>query len=214
MKRYKVILFDLDGTLTNSFQGIYKGMEYAYGKHGKSIDINDVHNYIGPPLIESFARDFSPKSKVEEVIDSFREYYFTKGVYENEVYPGITELLRRLHEAGFIIGTATSKQQPMAEEVMNYFGLAQYVDGIYAAVESIGRVEKCDIVAHAIAELKADKKDVVLIGDTDYDIEGADIVGIDNVIVSWGFGQEGIERRTMKYVTSCDELFDYLNCVN
>ena len=80
MNRYKVILFDLDGTLTNSFVGIYHGIDYAYTRHGKSIREEDVRNYIGPPLIESFARDFSPTSKVEEVIDTFREYYFAKGV--------------------------------------------------------------------------------------------------------------------------------------
>ena len=212
MKRYKVILFDLDGTLTNSFEGIYRGMDYAYTRHGKSIAREDVHNYIGPPLIESFARDFSPTSKVEEVIATFREYYFTKGVYENEVYPGIEELLRRLHEDGFVIGTATSKQQPMAEEVMRYFGLDKYVDGIFAADEKLGRVDKCDIVKYAIEKLGANKADTVLVGDTNFDIEGADIVGIDNIIVAWGFGEEGIEHRTMKYVRDTHELYDYLTC--
>ncbi len=211
MKKYDYLLFDLDGTLTDSYEGITNGVKFTYGKFGKSYKESELYRFIGPPLSLTFGRDFPDEEERKEAIGVFREYYITRGVYENRPYDGVVEMLATLKSKGYFIATATSKQYYMANTVVDYFGLREYIDEVFAADEKAGRNSKADVLLNAVDSLKADRSKCVLIGDTDYDIEGAEKVGIDNVVVSWGYGEKDVENRAMYFVRSVGELIELLS---
>lgn len=211
MKKYDYLLFDLDGTLTDSYEGITNGVKFTYDRFGKSYNERELYRFIGPPLSLTFGRDFTDESERNDAIKVFREYYMTKGVYENRPYDGVIDMLAKLKNMGYFIATATSKQFYMANTVVDHFGLRPYIDDVFAADERVGRNNKVDVLENAIKTLNAKRDKCVLIGDTDFDVEGAEQAGIDNIIVSWGYGEKDIQKRAKYFASSIDELVELLS---
>lgn len=191
MKKYDVILFDLDGTLTDSSPGIMNSIMYALKKYNISVkNTDDLRKFLGPPLHESF-RDFYSfdDEKSMEAVGFYREYFSTKGLLENEVYFGIREMLEDLKEHGKKLILATSKPQPFTDRIMEHFDLAKYFEFIAGSNMDGTRSKKAEVIAYALESCNiTDKFNVVMVGDREHDIIGAKTVGIDSVGVEYGYG--------------------------
>jgi len=191
--RYTHILFDLDGTLTDSGPGIMNGFEYAIKKMGGDPgERSGLRRFVGPPLEESFGKmlGYSPEDTVKAIV-TYREYYFQMGgVLENEVYPGVTELLEDLKGMGLHLAVATSKFIKGTGIVLDHFDLGKYFDVIGCGNDE-NRKEKIDIIRYVIKEYGiSDLSKVLMVGDRHYDINAARQIGIDSVGVLYGYGSE------------------------
>lgn len=191
MKKYDAILFDLDGTLTDSSPGIMNSIVYALKKYNISVEnTDDLRKFLGPPLHESF-RDFYgfDDEKSMEAVGFYREYFSTKGLLENEVYSGIREMLEDLKENGKRLILATSKPQPFTDRIMEHFDLAKYFEFIAGSNMDGTRSKKAEVIAYALESCGImGKSNVVMVGDREHDIIGAKTVGIDSVGVEYGYG--------------------------
>ena len=184
----RVILFDLDGTLTDSGEGITKCVQLALSHYG--IDIPDraqLRCFVGPPLRETFPKFGIPESEVEEAIRIFRSRYLTVGKFENFPYPGIPELLQKLTKQGHRLFVATSKPETTAIEILEKFQLAEYFERICGAEMSSSRDTKEQVIAYLLKEA-GDLGNAVMVGDTAFDVLGAAAFGIPTIGVSWGYG--------------------------
>lgn len=189
---YKNVFFDLDGTITDSGEGILNSVEYALKKLGiTNYERSELYGFIGPPLMVSFGEFFGlSEEKCKEGVRLYREYYSKKGIYENRLYDGIIPLLEKLKSAGINIVLATSKPHEFAEEILRYFGIARYFDHIAAAEMNGKRNEKSEIIAYALEISSAEKSKTVMVGDRRFDVLGAKAAGIASIGVLYGFGTE------------------------
>lgn len=187
----KYILFDLDGTLTDSQEGITKAVEYALKDFGIEVaDRSELTVFIGPPLTDSFIKYYGfSEEKALEGVKKYREYYNAKGKFENAVYEGIPEVLARLKKAGKILFVATSKPEFYAKQIVDHFGLSKYFSNIYGATMDGSRVHKDDVIRYALQENGiTDLDEVVMVGDREHDIIGAKKCGLEAIGVLFGFG--------------------------
>ena len=186
----KYILFDLDGTLTNPKLGITKSIQYALRSKGIDItELDSLTKYIGPPLRDTFMDFGFNEEEVLELITKYREYYKGTGLYENEVYAGIKELLHKLKEQGKRIYTATSKPEKFAKIILEHFKLDHYFDDICGASMDNSRSTKEEVIRYALSKNKiTELSEVVMIGDREHDVEGARKVGIASIGVLFGYG--------------------------
>ena len=184
----KTILFDLDGTLTDSGEGIINCVIPALAHFGLPIpSLDELRSFVGPPLYDSFFRHGVPADKTDEAVAVFRSRYLTTGIYENHPYPGIPELLQALCSRGDILLVATSKPEQLANTVLNHFDLAKYFTCVCGATMDESRVTKEDVIAYLLSQY-GDKANMVMVGDTHFDILGAAFHGIPAIGVSWGYG--------------------------
>ncbi|MBP1755782.1 MAG: hypothetical protein H6Q59_2180 [Firmicutes bacterium] len=208
------ILFDLDGTLTNPKLGITKSVQYALESKGIVIENPDVlTKHIGPPLQTSFMEYGFNEDEAQELIVKYREYYSVTGIYENEVYDGMEELLHRLKQAGKSIYTATSKPEPYAKIILEHFRLDQYFDDICGATMDGSRSEKEDVIRYALRKNGiTDLSKVVMIGDRKHDIEGAKRVGVSSIGVLFGYGsrEELSLAGADQLADSVEDLYDLI----
>lgn len=192
-KKYSVILFDLDGTLTDPKIGITKSAEFALKTFGINVgSLEELNKFIGPPLKDSF-KDFYNLSddEAENAIDQFRVYFKEFGMFENSVYPGIENLLKDLKLNGYILAVATSKPTVFAEKILDHFKLSEYFNIITGSNMDNTRTAKKEIIEYVINKLNlTDKKSIIMIGDRKHDIIGAKLTGIDSVAVKYGYGSE------------------------
>ncbi len=189
---YKTVLFDLDGTLTDPGIGITNSVMYALAKYGITVnDRSELYRFIGPPLIDSFTGFYGfDHEKGEEAVAYYREYFSVTGIFENELYSGIPELLGGLKEQGAKLILATSKPDVYAVRILEHFGLDKYFDHVAAATLD-GHINHKDEVIRLALELAGeDTSDVIMVGDRKYDILGANVHGIDSVGVLFGYGSE------------------------
>lgn len=189
---WDVVLFDLDGTLTDSGIGVANGVLYALAKMGypKPTDI-ELKKYLGPPLWTSF-QDYAgiPESDTTEAVRLYREYYNETGAYENSVYPGIPELLTKLNANGKRLAVATSKVDYAALKILQHFNLDHHFD-VIAGSDETGELRgtKSLVIRHALSELQmCDGTSIVMIGDREHDILGAKEHGIPGIGVLYGYG--------------------------
>ena len=208
-KKYAHIIFDLDGTLSDSRAGIFNGLRYALDKMGVELPAgHDLSSFIGPPLHDSFyGHFFTDREKVLHAVAIFRTYYAEKGLFENEVYGGIAQLLRDLSPDRKLY-VATNKPQPFAERILHHFKLYhvfEQVSGVDIAKE---QVSKTDLVGRLIASFGIDTKQAVMIGDTVYDMEAAQAFGLDTIAVTYGYGnrEELSAKRPTHMIDSVEEL--------
>ena len=191
MSQYDVIFFDLDGTITESGLGITNSIRHALKKFGIIEDDQEVLNkFVGPPLSETFTKiyGFTEEQCMQGVV-WFREYYEVKGIFENSVYDGIEETLKKLHDAGKRIVIATSKPEPMAVQVVDHFGLAKYFERVAGSTMDETRTAKADVIAYALEECGlTDQSKILMVGDRRHDIVGAKINGLDSMGVLYGYG--------------------------
>ena len=190
MKKYDVIAFDLDGTLTNPERGLLSAFEYAFKKLGVTYESRDsLKKYIGPPLYDEWQKDFGWSfDEASHAVDVFREYYNVYGWWDNEVYPGIEMMLSELKSQGKKLVVATSKPEETAKRVLRFFGLDEYFDYIAGASMDGTADLKWQILTRALDAVGAEKIRSILVGDRKYDAEGAKICGIDSLGALWGHG--------------------------
>ena len=190
-KDFQYILFDLDGTLTDSGEGITKAVQYALKHFGIDVpNITDLNKFIGPPLKDSYKRYYGfDEEKAQEGLMKFREYYEDKGLFENKVYDGIEEVLKTLKENGKTLIVATSKPEVHAKTILEHFGLAKYFDFIGGADLEETRVKKGDVIKYALKEAGVDDfSKVIMIGDREHDIIGGKENNLKTIGVLYGFG--------------------------
>lgn len=192
------ILFDLDGTIINSFLGITRCVQYALRSKGIDVEnLKDLEKYIGPPLKQTFQKnyDFSDEETID-LIRKYRERFDVTGIFENELYPGVEQTLLHLKECGYPLVLASSKPETACERILEKYGLLSCFDEVVGATLD-GRISTKEQVLKEVFQRigSNDPKDYVLIGDTIYDVEGANKVGMDCIGVSYGFGKaEDLER--------------------
>ena len=208
----KTILFDLDGTLTDSGEGIMKCSVYALSHYGIPEPPDSVlRSFVGPPLSESFAKLGVPQDKIEECIQIYRSRYIPIGKFENTPYPGIYELLEKLRSEGHRLYVATSKPEAMSVEILEKFDLAKYFHRICGATMDGSRDEKAQVIAYLLAQTGS-AENAIMVGDTAFDVIGAAAHGIDTIGVSWGYGEVAdMEKSGAKAIAySMDELYSLL----
>lgn len=209
----KGILFDLDGTLTDSGEGIINCATLALNHFGLPVpDREKMRVFVGPPLDETFIKFGVSPDKTDEAIRVYRSRYTTVGKFENAPYPGVERLLQRLVEGGHRLFIATSKPEGMSVEILEKFGLARYFERICGATLDGSRSKKADIIAYLLRETGL-AGDMVMVGDTAYDIIGAAAHGIPGIGVAWGYGEvrDMEQAGAIAIARTMDELFELLN---
>lgn len=188
---YQHILFDLDGTLTDPGIGITNSVMYALKKF--QIEVEDrttLFKFIGPPLKASFEKYYGfSKEESELALQYYREYFKPKGLYENQVYKGVRELLTELKSRNKTLILATSKPEEFAIEILKHFDLYPYFDFVAGATMDSSRVKKADVILYALQSYGvSDLSSAIMIGDREHDILGAKQVGLDSIGVLYGYG--------------------------
>lgn len=212
---YKAILFDLDGTLTDSGEGITKSVQYALEKIGKpEPDLQKLRIFVGPPLLEQFEEYAGiDEETAKKAIEYYRERYAPVGIYENELYPGIVEMLCGLKEKGYKLGIASSKPENFVRIVAEYFHIDSYFDEIVGSEISGGRTNKTEVIEEALRRMGlSDHRDqVIMVGDKEHDVYGARKAGLECIAVSYGYGtKEELENANpYKLVNSTEEILDF-----
>ena len=210
MKTFENILFDLDGTLSDPSVGITTSVAYALDKYGIKVeDKRKLTCFIGPPLHESFQVYYG--FSVEEsfkAVEKFREYFAVKGLFENEVFPGVPEMLGKLKENGAKLVVATSKPEIFAKRIIEHFSLTGYFDAICGANLDGSRTKKDEVIRYALETAGiADLSKTVMVGDRRHDIEGAHKVGIKAIGVTYGFGsKEELTECSADYIADSPEV--------
>ncbi len=213
----KKVLFDLDGTLVNSQEGITKGVQFALREYMgiEEQDLESLRCFIGPPLALMFdAKYHIPKEHIEPTISKYREYYDSIGMNECALYPGAQEILQHLREKGYIIALASSKPEENCQGILENLGVAHYFDYIVGATKTPERREKVLVLKEAFRRMGVtDLNEVVLIGDTKYDVLGAKAAGIDCVGVTFGFGtrEELLESGAVAVFDTMAQVEEYLD---
>ena len=185
-----IILFDLDGTLTDPGEGITNSVAYALEKWGINVsDKKQLYPFIGPPLVDSFMQIYGfSKDKAEKSVAFYREYFSQKGIFENMVIDGVQDMLKTLKENGKNLLICSSKPQEFTEKILAHFELNKYFDNIVGASMDEKRSQKEDIIAYAVEKYKLNIKDTVMVGDRKYDVFGGHANGIISVGVTYGYG--------------------------
>lgn len=185
---YKTVLFDLDGTLTESGIGITRSVAYALKKRGiEETDQKKLDRFIGPPLIDTFQELYGfTEEEARQSVADFREYFSVKGIFENRVYDGAERMLQALQKAGKTCILATSKPEEYAVQIMERFGLVKYFAKICGATMDEKRTDKAAVIAYAMDG--TDKDTAIMVGDREHDVLGARAQGIPCIGVLYGYG--------------------------
>ena len=209
MKKYDSVLFDLDGTLTDSGPGIMRCGRQALTELGIPFDpsFETLRIFVGPPLVYSFTKFGVPPEQIDEAIRIYRYHYnFEGGKLENIPYEGIRELLETLVSEGYDLYVATSKTEELAIELLEGFGLASYFRVIAGATQGHSRENKNDVIRYLLGRI-GDPGRVVMVGDTVFDVKGARDLNLPCIGVSWGYGDVA-EMRAAGAVGIADSMED------
>lgn len=188
-----IIFFDLDGTLTDSGDGIKNSAAYALNKFGIPVPKRDeLNTFIGPPLVGSFRNLFGMSdTDADLAVVYYREYYAAKGIFENSLYDGITDMLEALKKAGKTIVLATSKPEIYANQILKYFNIYDYFTHVCGAEMDHKRTDKHEVIEYALETAGVtDRSRVIMVGDRLHDIEGAKKSRLDSIGVTFGYGSE------------------------
>jgi phosphoglycolate phosphatase len=216
MKKY--LLFDLDGTLTDSKVGICTCAQYALASFGiDEPDIDKLEFFIGPPLQDSFKNHYNMSDEQAwQAVEKYRERFKDTGIFENRLYDGVEQMLQRLNSKGMYMAVASSKATVFVERILEHFNIRKYFKVVVGSELDGTRSNKDEVVAEALRQLfdgqPVDKSKVYMIGDRKYDVEGAKALGIESVGVTYGFGsmEELKEARADFIVRSVEELGKFL----
>lgn len=221
--KFKYLLFDLDGTLTDPKEGITTSVQYALKAFGiEEPDTGKLEPFIGPPLRDSFMKFYGfEEEQAEEAVAKYREWFAPKGIFQNRMYAGIADMLKELRESGRILAVASSKPTVFVEKILRHFGIYHYFDIVVGSELNGIRGSKEEVVEEALLRLaevseevgmeqskNIDRKHTVMIGDREFDIFGGKEQGLITVGVTFGFAAEGeLETAGADYiVNSVDEL--------
>ena len=209
----KAILFDLDGTLTDSGEGIINCASLALRHFGLPVPEREAMRvFVGPPLRDMFFKFGVPADRLDEAVEVYRSRYIPIGKFENTPYPGIHDLLSQLRQEGHTLYVATSKPEQMSMDILNKFELAQYFDLLAGATLDGSRDTKADVIAYLLQQTGSDME-AIMVGDTVYDVVGAAHHGIPTIGVSWGYGSvpEMVEAGAKAIAHTMEELHALLN---
>ncbi|MFI8565148.1 HAD-IA family hydrolase [Rhodococcus sp. NPDC078407] len=210
-----VVLFDLDGTLTDSAPGIHAGFRHALATVDAPAPTEEqLSLVVGPPLIDTLRGMGLTEDAAQRALAAYFERYDERGWAENTAFDGIESVLTRLQERGVRLGVATSKSERFAVRILNHFGLSRYFEFIGGASNDGTRRAKSDVIAHALANLGVDPVEsadggtpgVIMIGDRDHDVHGAGRFGIPTVYVEWGYGIDGESADAAFTASNMEEL--------
>ncbi|MDD4689496.1 MAG: HAD hydrolase-like protein [Eubacteriales bacterium] len=211
---YNTIIFDLDGTLSQSAEGITKSVQYMLEKFGIiETDLKKLECFIGPPITNSLKDLYGfDDEKAWQGVMYYRERFEKKGIYENSPYEGIEEMLKCLKESGKKLAIATSKPQPQTDVIINRYGFNKYLDLVVGPDPDSKSTTKSDVVRMVINRLGCDKETTVMVGDKHHDIVGAKDNNIKSIGVLYGYGsrQELEEYGADTIVATVEELTDLL----
>jgi phosphoglycolate phosphatase len=213
--RYTAVLFDLDGTIVDSAPGITATLAKTFVRLGLPVPSPaELLAYVGPPILDSF-RDLAGFDLAEShhALDIYRPLYLESGVYDATVYPGIADVLRRIHEAPLPLSLATSKPELPATLVLEHYDLTQYFDELTGASADETRSKKADVVAEALRRLGvggADLSAPVMVGDRIHDTHGAAEHDVPTIFVTWGYGAPAEQAGAVAVVDDADELLEAL----
>ena len=212
MTRYQNILFDLDGTLVDSGEGILKCAALALETLQKPMPTpEEMRTFVGPPLIDSFMRFGCTAEEAEEAVKIYRSRYTVTGKYEGFVYPGIEALLQQLKADGCRLFVATSKPETTAIDVLTKFGLAPYFERIIGATFDRSRSTKSEVIAYLL-ETVGDVSHALMVGDTAFDVVGATAHHLPTAAVTWGYGdvQEMTDAGAACIVDTPEALYRFI----
>jgi phosphoglycolate phosphatase len=214
-RTWTCVLFDLDGTLTDSAPGITASLARMFETLGQPVPSPaQLVEYVGPPLLDSLmAFGGMTEPAARNALDVYRADYASHGAFDSAVFPGIRGLLQRLNAAGIPLALATSKPELQATRILEHFGLAQYFDVITGATEDESRSAKADVVQEALRRLNeqgVDLEHTVMVGDRQYDVEGAAAHGLPTILVEWGYGSPAEAAGAIAVVHSADQLSSLL----
>lgn len=224
----RVVLLDLDGTLTQSDPGIIACVVKAFEGMGLPVpDDAELQRFIGPAIIESLRRNHVPEDKLQQGIDIYRDYYANQAVFDdpnnpgrkvpgrlvNTVYEGIPEQLRRLRERGYHLAIATCKPEYQARPICEHFHIDRMVDGLYGASRDNSRIDKDQVIRYCFESIGFDPAAgdrAVMVGDRWTDIDGARACGVDTIGCRWGYAEDGEmeEHGAHEIVERVDQLAD------
>jgi phosphoglycolate phosphatase len=210
----QLVIFDLDGTLTDSAQGIVSSFRHALGSVGAVVPDGDLASRIvGPPMHHTL-RELVVDDDADTAIAAYREDYMTRGWAINRLFDGIPALLTDLRAAGVRLAVATSKAEPTAQRILAHFGLDDHFEVIAGASSDGSRARKADVVGRALAKLQPVPDRVLMVGDRSHDVEGAAEHGIDTVVVGWGYGRADFDEpdavTALAHVSTVDDLREVL----
>ncbi|MBR4825591.1 MAG: HAD family hydrolase [Spirochaetaceae bacterium] len=216
MKNY--YFFDLDGTLTDPALGITNSFKNAFRHFGMEIpSYEKLCTFIGPPLVTTFKKELNfDDEKTSEGIKAYREYFSTKGIFENKVYDGIPQLLKNLKARGKTLVVATSKPEEFAVKIIDHFGLSEYFTYVCGSCMDETRSTKGEVIKYALGLCgiyEAQKGQVLMVGDRSHDILGAKENGIESCGVLFGYGsREELETAGADYIAESVTALDELSC--
>lgn len=185
----KYVFFDFDGTISDTYEGVADILERTFKKFGLDVPKSQYTRYIGPPLSDSFTKLLKDRDKAYEAVAYFRQLYVgEKAIYKSSLYDGVYDMLKECHEMpGIFTGVATCKKHEDADDLLKYFNVREYIDCLSGLVYN-KRESKESILQYAIDSLGIKAEDCVMVGDTIYDVEGAEKLGMDCILCLWGFG--------------------------
>jgi len=212
---FSAILFDLDGTISDSAPGILESLTYTFRKVGVPVpDHATLMSFVGPPIMDTFTTAMGmDQAQAERTLAVYREHYFSHGALDSAMFPGIDVVLRTLHEAGLPISTATSKPETPATYILEHYGLTGDIDIITGASDDEVRSSKADVVEEALKRLDArgfDTSRPVLVGDRLHDVEGATVHGVPVVFAEWGYGSPAEAEGTIAQAATPLDLLPIL----
>jgi len=210
-RSWSCVLFDLDGTLTDSAPGITHSLQRMFEAIGRPVHTEDeLLAYVGPPLATTLrAREDFTEAEADHALAVYRGFAQESDLIDNAVFPGVAGLLQSLKADGIPIATATSKPTARARRILEHFGLADYFTFIGGASDDESRAEKADVIAYTLDELRklgVDTSRAVMVGDRFYDVEGATANDVPTIMVEWGYGSPVEAKGAMAVVHSVDQL--------
>ncbi len=204
----KYVLVDLDGTIADSMEGVTKSIQYALKKYNIIVeDRNQLRKYIGPPIIWSFTDAGIKPSDMDDAIAAYREKYNNEEMYDLTIYEGVPEALDKLRASGLKLILATSKPISFAGRIMDRFGVSKYFDEMCGSDSDSSRNTKQAVIEYILEKNNiTDLSEVIMVGDTKYDVEGAKACNVDTIGVLWGFGsKESLLEAGAKYICETPE---------
>lgn len=215
--KYNIILFDLDGTLTDPKVGITTCCQYGLRAVGVDVpDLKELEQFIGPPLLPAFQEVYGlDEEQALKAIDKFRERFQSVGLYENELLPGVPQMLRTLKEHGKILATASSKPEVFVKQILQHFDIDSWFDEIVGSTMDEKHAGKAEVIGEALRRLgcaDADRDSILMVGDRMHDAEGAAALNIRTVGVTFGYGSrsELEQAGAWRIVDTMEELTDIL----
>ena len=208
----KAIFFDLDGTLTDSGEGIINCALLALEHYGLPLPSREeMRVFVGPPLTQSFIAHGVPPEEAANAVAIYRSRYIPIGKYENRPYDGIEELLKKLNDEGYSLYVATSKPEKLSTEILEHFGLAQYFKLICGATMDSSRSTKADVISYLLQRIGG-TENAMMVGDTEFDVIGAKAHGIPTIGVAWGYGKEQdmVNAGAAGIAHTMEELYSFL----